>query len=144
MNQILSKSLYVIIMTDMGSSEYKFRCTELYPSSPVFACACFIISLHLLVTPHPSLFFCFLPSLHPFPPLFITHFHSFLHRLYCWPPHAPTNRHQRRTVLLPDQALSQLHPTHHGPRAGRLGGVQGNSINAKEAGTGLLWGRLDG
>lgn len=51
------------------------RCAELSPSSAAFACACFIISPHLFVTPpDPPIFH---PSLHSFLPFFITHFQSF-------------------------------------------------------------------
>lgn len=124
---------------------FTFRCTELCPSSPVFACACFIISSHSPPPPHP--FFFQLSTHH-----YILSFHSSpptstllpIHHPRCWCPPPPTNRSQWWTMLLSDHALSQLHPTHHGPWAGCLGGVQRCTVTAGEAGTGLLWGRLDG
>lgn len=89
---------------------------------------------------HLTFFF----TLHPiFPPTTWSLAPVLPHQTRRLPP-LPTNRQQWRTVLLPNQALSQLHSPHHGPCAGRLGSVQGSSLAAKEAGTGLLWGRLDG
>lgn len=139
--QILNKPLH------RGSSKliqmwpcFTSRCAKLCPSSPVVACACFIISPHVFVIPPPPSFF------HLHTHHFINHFHCFLflHLHPPWLPSPPPNRQQWRAVLLPDHALSQQHPAHHRPWAGCLGGVQGNAVNANEAGTGLLRGRLDG
>lgn len=149
--QILNKSLYVIIMTrrqqlmNTNVTLFYIQVYRAVPPPPLFLHV-HVSSSHLTSLSPPFFFHLSTPSLHPFLPFFIAHFHSFpfLHHPRCWLPPPPTNRQQWRTVLLPDQALSQLHPTHHGPWAGCLGGVQGNAVSAGEAGAGLLWGRLDG